>query len=703
MKFRLSVALSALVLTLGFAAPLAAQDEAAAPAPPTPSQPVPYTVLRPQARRAPPPAATAPAAPAAQPGAPAAAGAPVIAPPSVLGPADPSVEAFVDGLARDAMASDHIAGMAVAVVQNGRVTLAKGYGFSEVAAGRRVDGERTLFRLGSISQTFTWLSILKEVEAGRMRLDAPINIYLPQRLQIPDQGFDRPLRVRDLMDHTSGFEDRTLGQVYQRDPARMRPLALWLRQERPRRVREPGAATAYSTYGGALAGEAVAEVTGLPFERLAAERILAPAGMRRTTFRQPNPEKQGVAAPMDAGLAADLSQGYRWADGGFRAQPFEFVEATPAGAASSTAADMGRYMRLILAGGAVDGAAVYGPRAAQMLTTPLWRPAPGLPGWRHGFMDQPLPGGRLGLGHEGSTQLFNANMVLVPELDLGVFVATNTNTGGDVTARIPAALVERFYGPAPAAPPQGDPTLYARRGVYEGRFLSTERAYGGLEGFVSGLFRAGLVVKVTPDGFLTTGAQDGVRRWAPVSETQFQSVDDATSLNFALQNGRAERILGVAATGERAPFWFQPVLLTLLTGAVVAAAAAALGAPLLRDRREFRQAQVQAQVGMMQATQSVLWLIAFGAFALWATGAGDLQRLIDDWPGIWLLVASTCAFVASLLAVPVLALLPWAWRGGRRVDSWTVGRKLRFTFTALLFACFSAVLLMTGALAPWDA
>ncbi|MBN9319352.1 MAG: beta-lactamase family protein, partial [Caulobacterales bacterium] len=377
MKFRLSVALSALVLTLGFGAPLAAQDEA--PAPATPRQPVPYTVLRPQVRRAPPPQATAPAAATAQAVTPApTSGASMIAPPSPLGPADPSVEAFVDGLARDAMASEHIAGMAVAVVQNGRVTLAKGYGFSEIGSGRRVDGERTLFRIGSISQTFTWLSILKEVESGRMRLDAPVNIYLPQRLQVPDQGFDRPLRVRDLMDHTSGFEDRALGQVYQRDPARMRPLALWLRQERPRRVREAGATTAYSSYGAALAGEAVAEVTGLPFERLAAERILAPAGMRRTTFRQPNPEKSGVAAPMDSALAADLSQGYRWIDGGFRSQPFEFVEATPAGAASSTAADMGRYMRLILAGGAVDGAAVYGPRAAQMLATPLWRPAPGL-------------------------------------------------------------------------------------------------------------------------------------------------------------------------------------------------------------------------------------------------------------------------------------------------------------------------------------
>jgi hypothetical protein len=59
--------------------------------------------------------------------------------------------------------------------------------------------------------------------------------------------------------------------------------------------------------------------------------------------------------------------------------------------------------------------------------------------------------------------------------------------------------------------------------------------------------------------------------------------------------------------------------------------------------------------------------------------------------------------VAGVLAIAVLILLPWAWRGGRRVDSWTTGRKLRFTFSALLFTTFALILALTGALAPWNA
>jgi hypothetical protein len=144
-------------------------------------------------------------------------------------------------------------------------------------------------------------------------------------------------------------------------------------------------------------------------------------------------------------------------------------------------------------------------------------------------------------------------------------------------------------------------------------------------------------------------------------------------------------------------------VLTILAALVGGASVAALGAPLFRDRREFRQAQVQARAGLAQIMQSGLWLTAIGCFSIWASGTSDVSSLIRDWPGVWLLAASACALVASVLSIPVLMLLPWAWRGGRRVDSWTVGRKLRFTITALLFAAFSVVLALTGAIAPWDA
>ena len=101
------------------------------------------------------------------------------------------------------------------------MVLKKGYGFA--GPGRPVDPDRTLFRVGSISKTFTWIAAMKEVEAGRMRLDEPINEYLPADLAIPTVPGWRPVELRDLMSHTPGFEERILDHMFVETSAQIRP------------------------------------------------------------------------------------------------------------------------------------------------------------------------------------------------------------------------------------------------------------------------------------------------------------------------------------------------------------------------------------------------------------------------------------------------------------------------------------------------
>jgi CubicO group peptidase (beta-lactamase class C family) len=109
------------------------------------------------------------------------------------------LEDFVDGVVGEAMAERGLVGVTVSAVQNGQVILSKGYGFADLEAGRRVDPERTLFRIGSMTKTFTWITLMRLVEAGKVSLDDPINDHLPPEIQISDEGYDAPLRVRDLM------------------------------------------------------------------------------------------------------------------------------------------------------------------------------------------------------------------------------------------------------------------------------------------------------------------------------------------------------------------------------------------------------------------------------------------------------------------------------------------------------------------------
>ncbi len=286
-----------------------------------------------------------------------------------------------------------------------------------------------------------------------MRLDAPINLYLPETLQIPDQGFNRPIQVRDLMTHSAGFEDRVLGQLFERNPDRIRPLADYLREERPRRVRPAGTLSVYSNYGAMLAGEAASYVNGHPYQDMADSEIFTPLGMAHTTFREPYPARPELPKPMPAALAASLSTAYRWDDGSFQPETFEFAtQGAPAGAASSTAADMARYMLMMLAGGQLEGATIYDAAAATGFRTTLQTNAPGLNGWDDGLLEYSLPGGFRGQGHEGDTLWFHSAMVTVPALNLGVFVTTNTDTGLPLAQDLPNQIVQRFYAPPPAYP-----------------------------------------------------------------------------------------------------------------------------------------------------------------------------------------------------------------------------------------------------------
>ncbi|UAL12029.1 serine hydrolase domain-containing protein [Caulobacter segnis] len=672
------------------------------------SAPRPYNSLRPRRTRpaARPVAAATPATPApaaAQAPAPTAATpAPVLAAAAPL--PGPQLEAFVDGVVRRAMSRDHIAGVTLSVVQNGQVVLKKGYGFANLDQRRPVDPDKTLFRVASISKTFTWIALMNEIEAGRMRLDGPVNLYLPEPLQLKDQGKKTPVRLQDLMTHTGGFEDRALGQLFERDPNRVRPLNDYLRQERPRRVREPGLLPSYSNYGAALAGAAVANVVGKPYEQLVSEEIILPAGMTHTTFREARPWNDRLPAPMNEALAAELSDGFSWTPMGWKTRPREFMgQIAPAASASSTAGDMARYMTLLLNGGTLNGRTIFSPKTALAFRTPMYRPAPEAAGWNAGFMDIALPGGRRGFGHGGATLYFHSNLVIVPDLGLGIFVSANTDSGANLPATLPSTIIEHFYADAPAVPPASTLT-YDQARAYEGDYLTTRRAYGGLEGFTNRIIGRA-AVRATPDGRLSI-IEGGVGALFNGTDRPgvFKAVDSPLTLVFDQNGDRPSRFYAARgwSTYERIGFFRSASLLTWTAAIAGLASAATILGAMVRNRREARQTPVQARASQMQTMQAVLWLISAACMGVFAAKATDQTNVFFGWPSGWLLSGSACALVAAVLSVLTLGALPMVWRGGRRVDSWSGWRKVAFTFTALLFVFLAVLLGLWGYLLPWS-
>jgi CubicO group peptidase (beta-lactamase class C family) len=369
----------------------------------------------------------------------------VAAPTSVSTQRLDSLDAFVDGVLAQQLASREVAGAVVTIVHDGRTILSRGYGMADVEAGRPVDPVDTLVRPGSVSKLITWVALMQQVEQGRVDLDADVNRYLDFTIP-PFEG--QPIRVRDLMSHSPGFSD--VPGIITRDPAKLLPFRQWMKANIPGRHWPAGTEVAYSNYGAALAGYIVEQTSGETFDDYVERHVFKPLGMASTSFREPLPPA----------LAPRLARGYQLERGRFVAQPPELISAiAPAGSASSTGADMARFMIALLREGRAGNTRVLSPASVRLLMSDSLANAPGLPAVAHGFMVHRISGPRL-VGHGGNTADFHSILILAPEARLGFFISM---TGGDAAyaarTELADALVGRLFPTRPAlrvAAPAGE-------------------------------------------------------------------------------------------------------------------------------------------------------------------------------------------------------------------------------------------------------
>ena len=262
------------------------------------------------------------------------------------------IEPFVDGVMESAIAQRRTVGAAVSVVQDGRLVLARGYGHANLDADVPVQSRRTQFRIGSITKVLVWISVLQQVEAGRLDLDADVNTYLGE-FKIPN-AFADPITLRHLMTHTPGFEDTVL-DLFASGPRQLGELGDVLQQSMPQREWLPGTQVAYSNYGAALAGYIVSRVSGMDWHTYVEQNIFAPLGMVDATTRQPVSEQ----------IEQTRARGYVNMGDRFVEKPFAYLPMYPAGSGSATALDIARLMVELL--NPRDSGVLSGASKAQLL------------------------------------------------------------------------------------------------------------------------------------------------------------------------------------------------------------------------------------------------------------------------------------------------------------------------------------------------
>ncbi len=433
-------------------------------------------------------------------------------------PAD--VEAFLDGLIPPQIARDDIAGAVVAIVKDGKLLFAKGYGYSDVAAKKPVDPENTLFRPGSISKLFVWTSVMQLVEQGKLDLDRDVNQYLD--FTVPP-AFGQPITLRNTMTHTAGFEE-TVKELFVGGQDQMMPLREYLVTHMPRRIFPPGTTPAYSNYATSMAGYIVQRVSGKPIERYIDDNFFKPLNMPHCTFDQPLP----------AELKPLMSNGYRL--GSDPAKPFEWVAAFPAGSSSVSAIDMTHFMLAHLNDGEYNGARILNPETLKQMHTQVFTMNPQVKGMALGFYEESRNDLRI-IGHGGDTGYFHSDLHLIPEEHLGFFVSVNSAGKGNLRGVLWQGFLDRYFPHTPAAAATSATAAADGREV-AGDYVSSRR----IETTVLSITNLLGMMRVSSDaaGVITLSSSNYAngkpRRWKEIGPLLYQDVEGQDRIVF-IRNG----------------------------------------------------------------------------------------------------------------------------------------------------------------------
>lgn len=365
---------------------------------------------------------------------------------------DAALLARIDGIFNDWRLDSHVPGLVYGIVIDGRLVVVKGQGVQDIDSGRAVDAD-SRFRIASMSKAFTALAILKLRDEGKLSLDAPVELYVPEMKgwKYPTRD-TRRIRVRDLLNHVAGFvTDDPWGDRQQpmSEAEFTRVLKAGVPFSRP-----GGQAMEYSNFGYATLGRIITNVSGKPYQVYIRENFMKPLGMASTGY-------DVARSPLER-----RAIGYRWEDSGWRREP-DMADGVfgAMGGVETTANDYAKWVAFLLSAwpardepdigvvarptvreiaegsnfplGAMRNSAIGGAPCRAAITYGM--------GWR---VSDDCDLGRT-LSHGGGYPGYGSHVLLLPEKGIGIFVFTNRTYSGPSVPAWKAALALLSAGEAP--------------------------------------------------------------------------------------------------------------------------------------------------------------------------------------------------------------------------------------------------------------
>lgn len=355
-----------------------------------------------------------------------------------------SATSFLDKFFASPEAQAQYVGASVVVVKDGKILAEKGYGYVDAENQTAVNPKSTLFRIASVSKTFTAAAVMQLAEQGKVDLKADFQTYV-KGLEFKNP-FDKPVTVEHLLTHTTGFEIRDPQQEdLHADFEKIVSMEDYAKEHMPPVVREPGSSYMYDNFSFLLLGMIVENVSGEPFETYMQKHIFEPLGMDHSSFLLNGERQKQLATGYDAAR-----------------KPLDMYTLSPTpmpqGGMLSTAEDIGSFMIAFLNGGIKDDQRVWKESTISSMEQYRSSIHPLLPNTTYGF-EAPfqLPGAGSSskiITKAGDLPGFSSYLFFIPEQNTGVFLTYN-QTGALRNLFYPA-FIQTFF-PQYAEPAKLEP------------------------------------------------------------------------------------------------------------------------------------------------------------------------------------------------------------------------------------------------------
>jgi CubicO group peptidase (beta-lactamase class C family) len=326
----------------------------------------------------------------------------------------------------------HIAGLMLGITTRDSVLFSGGFGYADIQAKRKADGS-TLFRMGSVTKMFVSLAIMKLVQEGKLNLNDKLSSIAPEVPFLNPWEATDPVRIVQLLEHSTGFDDVKLNHMYSLDQHENKGIDMMLIHASSMICRwKPGERTAYSNPNYAVLGYIIEKLTGKPYNQYLKDIILDPLDMRSSNFN------------VNSKFPRVDTREYTFRDGQLTEVPSVTLLSGPQGALWSNAEDMTKFLQLFLR----NGDPLVSSSTIQEIETPHSSLAA-----KSGLKSGYALGNRIGFvynkypfrGHDGITGTCYSSCFYNHELNIGFIISSNSDRNHYAVEQLVMSFIEQNF------------------------------------------------------------------------------------------------------------------------------------------------------------------------------------------------------------------------------------------------------------------